>query len=208
VLSPKRICLLVGIFRLNDEVIRVIPARLDKWSPDTPLPAVKSYRTTDPGPRASDLFNIQVQCREASLTVFHSAREIQALQICANSCKIDIYNVIHYICREIIGDHFFEAPQLIKSFFDRRTEDVFNRITSGEAGAICPKEIWPVARRKLDQLNAVVSLDSLRIPPGNKLEALKGDRRGQCSIRINDQFRVCFIWTPEGPERVEITDYH
>ena len=57
-------------------------------------------------------------------------------------------------------------------------------------------------------VNAVVSLDSLRIPPGNKLEVLKGDRRGQYSIRINDQFRVCFIWTPDGPERVEITDYH
>src|SRR4030066_40012 len=63
-------------------------------------------------------------------------------------------------------------------------------------------------RRKLDQLNAVISLDSLRIPPGNKLEALKGDRRGQYSIRINDQFRICFIWVFDGPERVEITDYH
>jgi proteic killer suppression protein len=68
--------------------------------------------------------------------------------------------------------------------------------------------MWPVARRKLDQLNAVVSLGSLRIPPGNQLEALKDDRRGQYSIRINDQFRVCFIWTDEGPERVEIADYH
>ena len=109
----------------------------------------------------------------------------------------------------MIGDHFFfEVPELIKSFFDRGTEDIFNRITSREARATCPKEIWPVARRKLDQLNAAVSLDSLRIPPGNKLEALKSNRRGQSSIRINDQFRVCFIWTPDGLERVEITDYH
>ncbi len=65
-----------------------------------------------------------------------------------------------------------------------------------------------VARRKLDQLNAAVSLRSLSIPPGNRLEALKEDRRGQQSIRINDQFRVCFVWTDQGPERVEITDYH
>jgi len=109
----------------------------------------------------------------------------------------------------MIGDHFFfEVPELIKSFFDRGTEDIFNRITSREARATCPKEIWPVARRKLDQLNAAVSLDSLRIPPGNKLETLKSDRRGQSSIRINDRFRVCFIWTPEDAERVEITDYH
>ena len=103
---------------------------------------------------------------------------------------------------------FPEGSDVIKSFFHRGTEDIFNRIISREARATCPKKIWPVARRKLDQLNAVVSLDSLRIPPGNKLEALKGDRWGQYSIRINDQFRVCFIWTPEGPERVEITDYH
>ena len=97
---------------------------------------------------------------------------------------------------------------MIKSFFDRGTEDIFNRVISREARATCPSEIWTVARRKLDQLNAVVSLHSLRIPPGNKLEALKGDRRGQHSIRINDQFRVRFVWSPNGPEQVEITDYH
>ena len=57
-------------------------------------------------------------------------------------------------------------------------------------------------------LNAAVSLASLRLPPGNALEALKGDRQGQHSIRINDQFRVCFVWTPDGPEDVEIADYH
>ena len=97
---------------------------------------------------------------------------------------------------------------MIKSFFDRGTEDIFNRINSKEARLTCPERIWPVARRKLDQLNAVISFESLRIPPGNKLEALKGDRQGQYSIRINDQFRVCFIWTSEGPERVGITDFH
>jgi proteic killer suppression protein len=57
-------------------------------------------------------------------------------------------------------------------------------------------------------LNAVVSLASLRVPPGNALEPLKRDRQGQHSIRISDQFRVCFVWTADGPEQVEITDYH
>ena len=70
------------------------------------------------------------------------------------------------------------------------------------------QQIWRVAQRKLDQLNGVVSLESLKIPPGNLLEALKDDRKGQHSIRINDQFRVCFVWTDDGAEDVEITDYH
>ena len=68
--------------------------------------------------------------------------------------------------------------------------------------------IESIARRKLDQLHAAATLDFLRAPPGNRLEALSGDRRGQHSIRINDQFRVCFVWTPRGPTNVEIVDYH
>ncbi|MCX5914072.1 MAG: type II toxin-antitoxin system RelE/ParE family toxin [Deltaproteobacteria bacterium] len=97
---------------------------------------------------------------------------------------------------------------MIRSFHDRGTEDIFNRVNSREARQTCPERLWKIARRKLDQLNAVVSLGSLRIPPGNKLESLKGDRLGQYSIRVNEQFRICFIWTEQGPERVEITDYH
>ena len=68
--------------------------------------------------------------------------------------------------------------------------------------------IESIARRKLDQLNAAATLDFLRVPPGNRLEALVGDRKGQHSIRINDPFRVCFIWTAQGPRDVEIVDYH
>ena len=68
--------------------------------------------------------------------------------------------------------------------------------------------IEAVARRKLVQLNAAATLDFLRAPPGNRLEALRGDRAGQHSIRINDQFRVCFVWTERGPKDVEIVDYH
>jgi proteic killer suppression protein len=65
-----------------------------------------------------------------------------------------------------------------------------------------------VARRKLRQLEIAGRLEDLRVPPGNRLEALKGDRAGQHSIRINDQFRVCFVWTAAGAEDVEIVDYH
>ncbi len=97
---------------------------------------------------------------------------------------------------------------MIRSFADRGTEDLFNRRDSPRACRTCPQRVWPAAWRKLDMLNAVVSLESLRVPPGNALEALKRDRDGQHSIRINDQFRICFVWTADGPDAVEITDYH
>lgn len=70
------------------------------------------------------------------------------------------------------------------------------------------RPIERVARRKLLQLHAATVLESLRVPPGNHLEALKGDRKGQHSIRINDQWRVCFVWKGDGAHRVEIVDYH
>ena len=73
---------------------------------------------------------------------------------------------------------------------------------------MCPEQLWTITRRKLDQLNTVVSLDSLRIPPGNRLEALQGERFGQYSIRINAQYRICFRWTADGPADVEVVDYH
>lgn len=92
---------------------------------------------------------------------------------------------------------------MIRSFKDMATEAVFN----GEAPKGFPAPI-KVARRKLEMPNAAARLDDLRIPPSNRLEALKGDRKGQHSIRINDQYRVCFIWTETGPTEVEIVDYH
>ena len=64
------------------------------------------------------------------------------------------------------------------------------------------------ARRKLEMIEAAEGLDGLRVPPSNRLEALRGDRKGQCSIRINDQFRICFRWVDDGAEDVEIVDYH
>ena len=97
---------------------------------------------------------------------------------------------------------------MIRSFAARGTEDVFNGVDSRVARMTCPNTLWRVARRKLDQLDATVTLDALRVPPGNQLEALKGDRRGQHSIRINEQYRICFTWPADGPDAVEIVDYH
>ena len=72
----------------------------------------------------------------------------------------------------------------------------------------CPKYLWKIVGRKFDQLDSVLFLEELRIPPGNRLEALSGERKGQYSIRINDQYRICFQWTEAGPVDVEVTDYH
>jgi len=96
----------------------------------------------------------------------------------------------------------------IVSFADTGTEDVFEGEDSRKARHACPTMLWHVARRKLDQLNAAVRLSDLRFPPSNHLEALKGDRKGQHSIRINQQYRLCFEWTDNGPASVEIVDYH
>ncbi len=97
---------------------------------------------------------------------------------------------------------------MIHSFHDAATEDLFNGASTKRARKRLPQQLWPVARRKLDYLNAAADLGDLRSPPGNKLEALRGDRDGQHSIRINDQYRLCFVWTDAGPARVEVTDYH
>jgi proteic killer suppression protein len=97
---------------------------------------------------------------------------------------------------------------MIISFRNKGTEDIFNGKNTKEARKICPRSIWKSATRKLDQVDSVVSLDELRVPPGNMLESLKGNRQEEYSIRINDQFRICFKWSNFGPELVEITDYH
>lgn len=97
---------------------------------------------------------------------------------------------------------------MIVSFADRVSEDLFNGAHTKVTRKRLPVELRRSASRKLDQLNRVDVLDALRAPPGNRLEALKGDRRGQHSIRINDQYRICFVWTEHGPENVEVTDYH
>ena len=93
---------------------------------------------------------------------------------------------------------------MIKTFQDKETERIFNRLLSRKL----PKNIQHLARRKLVILDAASELNALRVPPGNRLEALKGDRKGQYSIRINDQWRVCFKWKAGDVYDVEITDYH
>ncbi len=97
---------------------------------------------------------------------------------------------------------------MIRSFKNPGVEDIFNGENTYAARRACPQSLWKIAARKLDQLDSVGTLRELQIPPGNRLEALTGDRVGQYSIRINDQYRVCFTWTDFGPDEVEIVDYH
>jgi len=93
---------------------------------------------------------------------------------------------------------------MIKSFKNKKTEKIFNRLFSKKL----PETIQHLARRKLIIIDAATEIDALLIPPGNRLEVLKGDRKGQYSIRINDQWRICFRWKTEDAFDVEITDYH
>ena len=97
---------------------------------------------------------------------------------------------------------------MIASFKDGATEDLFNGVNSKRARKACPRSLLSVMSRKLDQLDSVQSIDELKVPPGNHLEMLRGNRRGQYSIRINEQYRVCFAWGETGPRDVEVTDYH
>ena len=97
---------------------------------------------------------------------------------------------------------------MIRSFKTQGTEDIFDGTNSKTARSTCPRNIWNVAARKLEQLDSAGSLEDLKVPPGNRLEALSGDREGQQSIRINQQYRVCFEWTDAGADNVEIVDYH
>ncbi len=93
---------------------------------------------------------------------------------------------------------------MIKSFGDRRTREFWETGSSRRL----PASLVGAAKRKLMLLDAAASLEDLRVPPGNRLEALKSDRLGQYSIRINDQFRICFTWRDNNAHEVEITDYH
>lgn len=94
------------------------------------------------------------------------------------------------------------------TFATRGTEDIWDGRNTRNARQTLPSKLWRVARRKLDQLRAAEVLDDLKIPPNNDFHALKGDRRGQHAIRINDQYRICFTWTDKGAQSVKICDYH
>ena len=93
---------------------------------------------------------------------------------------------------------------MIKNFRSRETEKIWNGVRSKHL----PQDIQQIARRKLRMLNNARSLHDVRVPPANRLEALKGSRSGQHSIRVNDQWRICFVWMDGDAENVEIVDYH
>ena len=97
---------------------------------------------------------------------------------------------------------------MIINYKHQGAKDIFNGDDTNMARRACPQNLWKIARRKLDQLDFTASLNDLRSPPNNRLESLKGDRIGQYSIRINDRYRICFVWSNDGVKEVEITDYH
>jgi toxin HigB-1 len=103
-----------------------------------------------------------------------------------------------HITRDVIS-----SIHVIQSFKDAGRKELFETRSSRRWA-----RIQAVACRKLDQIEAAINLRDLRVPPGNRLEALKGDRAGQHSIRINDQYRICFVWLADGAHDVEVTDYH
>ena len=115
------------------------------------------------------------------------------------TCRVRLHKIAWIPCYRVY---------MIISFKTQATEDVFNGNNSKGARQACPQNLWRVATRKLDQLDSVEQLDELGVPPGNRMESLAGDRKGQYSIRINGQYRICFKWSEPGPFDVEITDYH
>lgn len=114
---------------------------------------------------------------------------------------------------EAIPKRRFITPSIIMgvviaSFADTATEDVFDGADTRLARKVCPSALWPVARRKLTQINRIRELKELAVPPGNRLETLRGNRAGQHSIRINAQYRICFRWEDGHAYEVQIADYH
>ena len=97
---------------------------------------------------------------------------------------------------------------MIQNFKDKETEDIYNGTRSKGALRRLPVDLWKVTYRKFYALDNAISLKDLSSPPTNRLEALRENRRGQYSIRVNDQYRICFYWTSLGPTSVEIVDYH
>ena len=97
---------------------------------------------------------------------------------------------------------------MIQNFKDKETEDIYNGRRTKQALKRLPGHLWNAVYRKFYFLDNAISLNDLKSPPGNRLETLKGNRKGEFSIRINDQYRICFRWISSGPEFVEIIDYH
>lgn len=115
---------------------------------------------------------------------------------------------VHVPCMELITIDVNNAERyangVIQTFAEKDTERVWQRVHVRKFGP----DLQRIANRKLLILDAAETINDLRVPPGNRLEQLQGNRKGQHSIRVNDQWRICFTWTPAGPIDVEITDYH
>jgi proteic killer suppression protein len=126
---------------------------------------------------------------------------IGGIPITSTRSEARVFSVVIIIDAVITG-------HVIASFHDDATEDIFHGANSPAARRACPQTLWPIARRRLDQINRVRQVRELSIPPGNRLERLKGDRNGQYSIRINEQYRICLNWHLGNAYDVEITDYH
>jgi proteic killer suppression protein len=97
---------------------------------------------------------------------------------------------------------------MVRSFPNAGSEVIFNGSNTADARRLLPRDLWTITFRKLDQIDSATDLNDLKVPPGNRLEALKAERQGQHSIRINQQYRICFVWTGNDAVNVEITDYH
>lgn len=114
--------------------------------------------------------------------------------------KVSVFDIAWNPCYRAI---------MIRTFKNQGTKDIFDGKNNKKiARKICPRDLWSVAIRKLDQIDSVTILDDLKVPPGNRLEALSGNRKGQYSIRINEQYRICFVWHEGAANQVEIVDYH
>jgi len=127
---------------------------------------------------------------------------LSSLSIILHVITLDVINASRY--GSWVGKRRAEETEMIRSYRCRETKKIFERKHSKKL----PGDIQRIALRKLVLLHAAERLDDLRIPPGNRLEALSGTRKGQHSIRINSQWRICFVWTDAGSEEVEIVDYH
>jgi proteic killer suppression protein len=139
-----------------------------------------------------DALEIEEKAREAKWSLNTPAEERRS----AIEIQLDIAWVPCY------------REHMIRSFKNQGAEDIFDGKNSKAARKLCPRGLWSIAARKLEQVDSATNLDDLKIPPGNRLEALSGNRDGQYSIRINDQYRVCFEWSNGNADNVEIVDYH
>lgn len=142
-------------------------------------------------PRLAGFYPQEIRGESAPLRVYRFETVVEANR------GQSVYNALH-IMRYVI---FY--LKMIQSFKDAGTKELFETGTNRRWVTI-----QAVALRKLDQIEAAINLNNLRVPPGNRLEPLKGDRIGQHSIRINDRYRICFAWKVDGAHEVEITDYH